>query len=76
MILRFSPHLDSPHNQIFKKTGRKKAEPNNLILKADGQRGAVGSRDSESRKLSVCLGVTITEGIENASLHYLLLNSE
>jgi hypothetical protein len=28
MILRFSPQLDSPHSQIFRKAGQKKAEPN------------------------------------------------
>jgi hypothetical protein len=28
MILRFSPQPDSPHSQIFKKAGQKKAEPN------------------------------------------------
>jgi hypothetical protein len=31
MILRFSPQSDSPHSQIFRKAGRKKAEPNRLI---------------------------------------------
>jgi hypothetical protein len=28
MILRFSPQPDSPHSQIFRKAGQKKAEPN------------------------------------------------
>jgi hypothetical protein len=28
MILRFSPQPDSPHSQIFRKVGQKKAEPN------------------------------------------------
>jgi hypothetical protein len=28
MILRFSSQPDSPHNQIFRKAGQKKAEPN------------------------------------------------
>jgi hypothetical protein len=28
MILRFSPQPDSPHSQIFRKTGQKKVEPN------------------------------------------------
>jgi hypothetical protein len=28
MILRFSPQTDSPHSQIFRKAGKKKAEPN------------------------------------------------
>jgi hypothetical protein len=28
MILRFSPQLDSPYSQIFRKAGQKKAEPN------------------------------------------------
>jgi hypothetical protein len=28
MIFRFSPQLDSPHSQIFRKAGQKKAEPN------------------------------------------------
>jgi hypothetical protein len=30
MILRFSPQPDSPHNQIFRKAGKKKAKPNRL----------------------------------------------
>jgi hypothetical protein len=28
MILRFSPQPDSPHSQILRKAGQKKAEPN------------------------------------------------
>jgi hypothetical protein len=32
MILRFSPQPDSPHSQIFKKAGQKKAEPNKHIM--------------------------------------------
>jgi hypothetical protein len=28
MILRFSSQPDSPHSQIFRKAGQKKAEPN------------------------------------------------
>jgi hypothetical protein len=32
MILRFSPQLDSPHSQIFRKAGQKKAEPNSYLI--------------------------------------------
>jgi hypothetical protein len=32
MILRFSPQPDSPQSQIFRKAGRKKAEPNRPII--------------------------------------------
>jgi hypothetical protein len=32
MILRFSPQSDSPHSQIFRKAGQKKAEPNMPIV--------------------------------------------
>jgi hypothetical protein len=28
MILKFYPQPDSPHSQIFRKVGQKKAEPN------------------------------------------------
>jgi hypothetical protein len=31
-ILRFSPQPDSPHSQIFRKVGQKKAEPNRHII--------------------------------------------
>jgi hypothetical protein len=31
MILRFFPQPDSPHIQIFRKAGQKKAEPNRPI---------------------------------------------
>jgi hypothetical protein len=32
MILRFSIQLDSPHSQIFRKVGQKKAQPNMLLF--------------------------------------------
>jgi hypothetical protein len=32
MILRFSPQPDSPHSQIFRKAGQKKAEPNRPLV--------------------------------------------
>jgi hypothetical protein len=31
MMLRFSPQPDSPHSQIFRKAGQKKAEPNRVL---------------------------------------------
>jgi hypothetical protein len=33
MILRFSLQPDSPHSQIFRKAGQKKAEPNNPYIR-------------------------------------------
>jgi hypothetical protein len=35
MILRFSKQPDSPHSQILRKAGQKKAEPNN-VYERDG----------------------------------------
>jgi hypothetical protein len=32
MILRFFPQPDSPHSQIFRKVGQKKAEPNRPLV--------------------------------------------
>jgi hypothetical protein len=32
MILRFFPQPDSPHSQIFRKAGSKKAEPNRPLV--------------------------------------------
>jgi hypothetical protein len=37
MILRFSPQPDSPHSQIFRKAGQKKAEPNIPIFTHTGE---------------------------------------
>jgi hypothetical protein len=38
MILRFSPQPDSPHSQIFRKAGQKKAETNRpYIIERDAK---------------------------------------
>jgi hypothetical protein len=45
IIFRFSPKSDSPHSQIFRKAGQKKAEPNRLVAHessaADKKRGSI-----------------------------------
>jgi hypothetical protein len=47
MILRFSTQSDSPHSQILRKTGQKKAEPNMPTM-------ACGAAETHASKNSWC----------------------
>jgi hypothetical protein len=64
MILRFFPQPDSPHSQIFRKAGQKKAEPNSPnVLRPSTRRDSTPT----SRHLTL-------EGEEDADLRQLELH--
>jgi hypothetical protein len=61
MILRFSPQLDSPHSQIFRKAGQKKAEPNSYLILSLPSAKIDGAPPTSSRAAAVAAATTADE---------------